>query len=699
MEGEIEKMKNDKTANGKDKRVTNKASRRNGFFTKNLQRQIIIPFLILLILAVGAVAFVSYQSSARNTTEELTKNVENQMTGMNDTFEIFFKNIINTIDRFTSSELLSNYDNDNKEQILEDLAAMKDSDDTIFGIYIGIEETEEYIGVEETAEIIDPHDDSDSSYNPTERPWYQDAVEAEGETIWTEPYKSDGSDYTVVTAARAYYDTSGLVGVFALDVSVDTLLEMVNDIKIGDSGYALVLDRAGKYITHPDEQYIGEDGSQSEFYQAIEKVGDQGIVDYQFEGKDKIMAFTKNPTTGWILGGTVYVDEFREKARTILIPIAITLSLALIVAITVSFFTTKRITTRIQMVMDRMKEIANGDLSKEPIEVKLEDEIGQLSVATNEMNKNMRNLLHQINTVSETVANQSEELTQSSNEVMTGTEQVASTMQEIAAGSESQANNASELSSKMNVFTTKVQETSENSEHIQQSSDEVLQMTDEGAELMKSSTEQMAVIDKIVHHAVRKVEGLDTHAQEISELVSVIQDIADQTNLLALNAAIEAARAGEQGKGFAVVADEVRKLAEQSSNSVTNITDIVNSIQNESSMVVTSLKEGYTDVVQGTEQIKTTGETFEKIRTAVVDMGNKINVASENLMDIAANNQAMNTSIQEIAAISEESAAGVEQTSASTQQTSSAMEEVTASSDELAKLAEELNRLVNEFKL
>lgn len=699
MEGEIEKMKNDQTTNEKGNEDTNKSSRRNGFFTKNLQRQIIIPFLILLILAVGAVAFVSYQSSARNTTEELTKNVENQMTGMNDTFEIFFKNIINTIDRFTSSELLSNYYNDNKEQILEDLAAMKDSDDTIFGIYIGIEETEEYIGVEETAEIIDPHDDSDSSYNPTERPWYQDAVEAEGETIWTEPYKSDGSDYTVVTAARAYYDTSGLVGVFALDVSVDTLLEMVNDIKIGDSGYAIMLDSTGKYITHPDEQYIGEDGSQSEFYQAIEKVGDQGIVDYQFEGKDKIMAFTKNPTTGWILGGTVYVEEFQEKARSILTPIAITLILALFVAIIVSYFTTKRITTRIQMVMDRMKEIANGDLSKEPIEVKLEDEIGQLSVATNEMNKNMRDLLQQINVVSETVASHSEELTQSSNEVMTGTEQVASTMQEIAAGSESQANNASELSSKMNEFTAKVQKTSENSEHIQQSSNDVLQMTDKGAELMKSSTEQMAVIDNIVHHAVERVEGLDTHAQEISELVSVIQDIADQTNLLALNAAIEAARAGEQGKGFAVVADEVRKLAEQSSNSVTNITDIVNSIQNESSMVVTSLKEGYTDVVQGTEQIKTTGETFEKIRTAVVDMGNKINVASENLMDIAANNQAMNTSIQEIAAISEESAAGVEQTSASTQQTSSAMEEVTASSDELAKLAEELNRLVNEFKL
>lgn len=373
----------------------------------------------------------------------------------------------------------------------------------------------------------------------------------------------------------------------------------------------------------------------------------------------------------------------------------LTIVISLVAALIVSGVITKPIIT----VMDRMKLIAKGDLTNPPLEIKSQDETGQLMAATNEMSSNMRGLLNRIHDVSETVTSQSEELTQSSNEVMTGAEQIAATMQEIAAGSESQANNASDLSSKMELFNTKVQEANEDGEHIQQSSDNVLRMTNEGAELMKSSTEQMAIINRTVHHAVEKVEGLDTHTQEISELVSVIQNIADQTNLLALNAAIEAARAGEQGKGFAVVADEVRKLAEQSSQSVTNITGIVNRIQSESSIVVTSLKEGYTDVTQGTDQIATTGETFKKISAAVTDMVSKINQVSKNLTDIAANNQVMNTSIQEIAAISEESAAGVEQTSASTQQTSSAMEEVTASSDDLAKLAEELNRLVNEFKL
>ena len=388
-----------------------------------------------------------------------------------------------------------------------------------------------------------------------------------------------------------------------------------------------------------------------------------------------------------------------DEGKTTIVIVTVVTVLVIVSSLVIALITSNMISRPLKTVMDRMKSIAQGDLSLEPLETKSRDEVGQLVVATNEMSNNTRDLLNKINAVSETVTSQSEELTQAANEVKAGSEQVAITMQELATGSETQANSASDIAAIMGTFAVKVQEANENGGRVQEYSNNVLGMTNEGTEIMDATTGQMAKIDQIVRDAVEKVQGLDSQSQEISKLVSVIQGIADQTNLLALNAAIEAARAGEHGKGFAVVADEVRKLAEQVSVSVTDITDIVAGIQHETEIVTKSLHTGYAEVEQGTIQIETTGNTFKEINSAVHEMVSNIQLSSENLSEIAANSQEMNGSIEEIASISEESAAGVEQTSATTQQTSSSMEEVAGSSEQLAKLAEELNGLVNQFKL
>lgn len=392
------------------------------------------------------------------------------------------------------------------------------------------------------------------------------------------------------------------------------------------------------------------------------------------------------------------VDTMSAGATTLVV-VSTILIIVIIVGVVIAFLTSRSITNPITRVMNRLDELANGNLAHEPLRVTSRDEIAQLMESTNTLTRNNYQIVHQINDVAVTVSSQSEELTQIAGEVRTGTDQIAITMEELAAGAETQANSASDLAHTMGSFTNKVEQANENGEQIQNYSTNVLDLTKDGRNLMQSSTEQMAKIHHIVEDAVAKVENLDEQSQEITKQVSVIEDVAEQTNLLALNAAIEAARAGEQGKGFAVVADEVRKLAEQVALSVQDITGIVTSIQRESSLVADSLRNGYSEVEQGTTQIKTTGKTFDQISDAVTEMVQSIQVVSENLSEITAASQEMSGSVEEIASVSEESAAGVEQTAASAQQASSSMEEVTGSSVHLAKSAEDLQELVSKFKL
>lgn len=372
---------------------------------------------------------------------------------------------------------------------------------------------------------------------------------------------------------------------------------------------------------------------------------------------------------------------------------------AVICAITIGVFMGRSIGIPLKKVTKQLQKIAKGDLTGKTLDVNRKDEIGLLINVTNEMKAILHDILNKISIVSKTVHQHSVELKQVSNEVSESSNQVATAMQELTSGSETLAGHAQELALGMDNFVHEILQTNEKGESIKLSSFEVSKLTDAGKKIMDSSERQMESINGIVKDAVGKVEELANQTQEISKLIAIIHKVSEQTNLLALNAAIEAARAGEHGKGFAVVAEEVRKLSEQVASSIADITNIVENIQEQSQAVRVSLQNGYIEVEQGSQMIKTTSEAFKDIDESIERMVLNIKEAAERLANVTAGSKDMNQSIEEIAAISEQSASAVEQSSASTQQINSSVEEFAGRAKELATLSEELNNVIKNFKL
>ncbi|NRD79745.1 methyl-accepting chemotaxis protein [Bacillus sp. BRMEA1] len=372
---------------------------------------------------------------------------------------------------------------------------------------------------------------------------------------------------------------------------------------------------------------------------------------------------------------------------------------SIIISFILLFFMSRRISKNLNEIVFRSNDIANGELNNEDLLYQGKDEIGQLSNSINAMGQSLFEMISEISSVSKDVDQQIGTLFESSKEVKMGSQEIAISIEQMANGSRMQSENATKISEQTMEFNENIQSASEQGQQLVRFSDEVLQAAVDGNQQMKHSLDQMQVINNMVHNSVDLVQGLENKTHSITEIISVIKSIADQTNLLALNASIEAARAGEAGKSFAVVATEVRKLAEEVSNSVEGITSIIFTIKEETSKIAANLQNGYNEVSKGSAQIESSGQQFAEIKEKVSQMSSGVKMISSTLVKFNHSSQEMNQNIVDIAAITEESAAASEEIAAAVVQQAASLDMISGSTQRLTEMVERLNGLINRFKL
>ncbi|RMU68812.1 Histidine kinase, HAMP region:Cache:Bacterial chemotaxis sensory transducer [Pseudomonas syringae pv. apii] len=442
-----------------------------------------------------------------------------------------------------------------------------------------------YQGRSDGSFVTQPPDDMSADYDPRTRPWYVDALRA-GKTILTEPYLDAVTKGLVVTLATPIKGDSGVSGVIGGDLSLEILVKMISSLRLHGDGYAFLVDANGRILVHPDTSLVMK--TLAEVYPANTPRLSQDLSESEYAGKTQILTFAHVdglPSVNWYVGVAMDKDiayaalgEFRNSAivATVIAVVLIILLLGMLLSV---------LLRPLNLMGRAMHDIAagEGDLTKRLV-IESQDEFGHLGNGFNlfveRIHDSMREVASstvQLNEVALRVLNASNSSMLNSDQQSHRTNSVAAAINELGAATQEIAQNAARASGH---------------------SSDARTLASDGQDVVGQNIEALSRLSKRISSASGQIETLNTKTANIGQILDVITGISQQTNLLALNAAIEAARAGEAGRGFAVVADEVRSLAHRTQESASQVQEMIEQLQSGAREAVSIMNDSQRESVE-----------------------------------------------------------------------------------------------------
>ena len=539
--------------------------------------------------------------------------------------------------------------------------------------------------------------------------WAKLAFESEQGFIWCSDHnqhfndilKEVGSDIReyATSVVRVLYDSSSgnRAGLIVVDIGKDIFDGMLSNIK--------VTKNSTSFVVTPDASIIFPNNINDKLKKnlkilsniLLQKANKKEIDNFEINLSGKwLVSYSKSPDSGYLYVLLVPVSDINSKIAKLQIFIVLASLVFGILGIILGLVITLRITSNIRILLDSMSKAAKGDLTI-TAKVNTNDEIGMLSEGFNSMVQQLKELIMKIKELSERVNKSISVIAGVAAETAAASQEITKAVSEIAEGASQQAGEATAISQQMSEFSNEIGNIANSFENMNKISENVLVQANEGFSAIETLYQVAKKSQDTTKNMIVNVRELIAWAEKIGKIMNLLSSISEQTKLLALNAAIEAAKAGETGKGFSIVAAEIRKLAQQSRESTKDVEDIVKNILSKAKFSDKVMADVESLIKLQENALENVQITFKSMRDTISELYKNMKKSLTILEEIECKKDKIFSSVESISAVTEQTAASAEEVSAATEQQLASIEELKNMIDEIRKLSAELDMTTSRF--